>query len=180
MKHMTKKVCFVFIFILDLLIAPTSAGSQNAQEQIPRDTLIAAALDIIKSTNYCALVTLDESGQPQVRTMNPFPMTDKIDIWFATNRNSRKVNEIKKDPRISVYWADHTNASGYVTVNGKATIIDDKDLLIKKKRAYWDGIPNWQDVFVLIKITPATMDVINYKKKIGGDPVTNRAPVVKF
>jgi general stress protein 26 len=163
-----------------LILSATGANSQNTGRQIPRDTLISAALDIIKSTNYCALTTLDETGQPQMRTMNPFPMKDQIEIWFASNRNSRKISEIKKDPRVSVYWADHTNATGYVSINGKATIIDDKELLIKKKRAYWEGIPNWQDVFVLIKVTPVSMDVVNYKKGVNGDPGTNRASVLTF
>jgi general stress protein 26 len=179
MNHLTAKFLFA-IFCLSLILSGTNATSQNTGTQIPRDTLISAALDIIKSTNYCALATLDETGQPQMRTMNPFPMNDQIEIWFVSNRNSRKISEIKKDPRVSVYWADHTNASGYVTINGKATIIDDKELLIKKKRSYWEGIANWQDIFVLIKVTPVTMDVVNYKKGVNGDPGTNRASVLTF
>lgn len=177
MHHLKRNICILMIGLLAWV--PMNAVSQ-IEVPVPRDTLILAALDIIKTTNYCALVTLDEVGQPQVRTMNPFPMSGKIEIWFATNRNSRKVDEIKNDPRVTVYWADHTNAQGYVSINGKASIIDDKELLIKKKRAYWEGIPNWQDIFVLIKVTPVTMDVINYKRGVNGESGTNRAPVLTF
>lgn len=181
MIKLNKKACIVFISLLTaLLLLPAVSKSQNAQTGIPRDSIISAARDIIQSTPYCALVTLDATGQPQVRTMNPFPLGDKIEIWFATSRTSRKVVEMRNDPRVTVYYADHNNATGYVSINGKATIIDDKELLIKMKRGYWENIPNWQDIFVLIKITPTTIDVINYKKGVNGEPGTDRSPSVTF
>jgi general stress protein 26 len=173
MKH-------IYLLLIIALLNIFSANSQNQKPKPSRDTLIQAARDIIKSSSYCALVTVDSNGQPQVRTMNPFPMGDEIVIWFATSRTSRKVSEIKKNPKVSVYYADHSKASGYVTFNGQAVVIDDKELLVKMKRDYWNGIPDWQNKFVLIKIVPKTMDVINYEKGIGGDPETNRSPVVEF
>jgi hypothetical protein len=57
-------------------------------------------------------------------------------------------------------------------------VIDDKELLVKMKRDYWEGMPNWKDVFVLIKITPRTLEVINYKHSLNNDPVTFRAPTI--
>ncbi len=101
-------------------------------------------------------------------------------IWFATGRKSRKVKDMRHNPNVCVYFADHKNASGYVTINGKAEVIDDKELLVKMKRDYWESIPNWQDIFVLIKITPVTMDVTNYARGVAGDPETSRAPRVTF
>jgi general stress protein 26 len=77
-----------------------------------------------------------------------------------------------------VYYADHVKAKGYVNITGTAEVIDDKELLIKMKRAYWEGIPNWQDIFVLIKIVPKTIEVINYKHGLNNDPGTFRAPSI--
>jgi general stress protein 26 len=81
---------------------------------------------------------------------------------------------------VSVYYANHVSAKGYVSITGTAEVIDDKELLMKMKRAYWDGIPNWQNMFVLIKITPKTMDVINYRHRLNNDPKTFRAPSINF
>jgi general stress protein 26 len=166
------------LFILALLSLKGSA--QHSTSSFPLDTLIQAAREIIRATPFCALATIDSTGQPQARTMNPFPLKDEWIIWFATNRNSRKVTEIRKNPKVCVYFADHNNAKGYISITGNAEVIDDKELLIRMKRDYWEGIPGWQDVFVLIRITPVTMDVINYSRGIGGDPKTNRAPAVVF
>jgi general stress protein 26 len=139
-----------------------------------------AAREIINETTYCGLVTIDSTGQPQVRTMNPFPANNDLITWFATSRSSRKVREIKNNPKVSVYYANHVAAKGYVTINGIAEVIDNKELLIKMKREYWNGIPNWQNIFVLIKIVPKSIEVINYKHKLTNDPVTFKAPSLKL
>jgi general stress protein 26 len=151
-----------------------------AQTEINRDTILVAAREIIKETTYCGLVTIDSEGQPVVRTMNPFPVEDDLVIWFATSRSSRKVGELKNNPKVAVYFADHNTAKGYVNISGKAVVIDDKELLVKMKREYWEGIPNWQDIFVLIKIVPERLEVINYKHGLNNDPKTFKAPSVDF
>lgn len=149
-----------------------------AQSSVNRDTVLIAAREIIKETTYCALVTVDSTGQPQVRTMNPFPANDELITWFATSRTSRKVREIKNNPRVCVYYADHITAKGYVNITGIAEVIDDKVLLIKMKRDYWENIPDWQNIFVLIKIVPKTLEVINYKHGLFNDHETFRAPSI--
>ena len=170
--------CKIVLFALSILVA--ISNTLNAQSQFNRDTILLAAQELIKETTYCGLVTVDSVGQPQIRTMNPFPVKDDFLIWFATARTSRKVREIRNNPKVCVYFANHLAAKGYVNVNGIATVIDDKDLLIKMKRDYWSGINDWQNRFVLIKIVPKSIEVINYKHKLNNDPNTLRAPTITF
>ena len=152
----------------------------NGQVTFNRDTIILAAREIIKETTYCALATIDSTGQPQIRTMNPFPANNELITWFATSRTSQKVREIKSNSKVCVYYADHISAKGYVAITGLAEVIDDKELLLKMKRDYWNSIPNWQNKFVLIKIVPKTMEVINYKHGLNNDPNTFKAPSIVF
>ncbi len=172
MKKLSLKTllaCFAF-FVMALSL-------QAQQTAIPRDTMFVAAREIMTSAPYCALVTVDETGQPQIRTMNPFPQGNDFVVWFATSRVSSKVAEMKKEPRVCVYYADHKAPQGYVNLIGKATVIDDKELLKKMKREYWENIPNWENIFVLIKIEPVKMEVINYKHGVNGNP---GAPFIEF
>jgi general stress protein 26 len=152
----------------------------KAQSSFNRDTMLVAASEIIKETTYCGLFTIDSTGQPQERTMNPFPVNDELITWFATSRYSQKVKEIKNNPKVCVYYADHVSSKGYVSITGTAQVIDDKELLNKMKRDYWDNIPNWQNNFVLIKIVPKTLKVINYKHGLSSDPKTFGAPAIDF
>ena len=167
----------IFCLLLSCTIIPLKT---NAQSSVNRDSLLIAAREIMNDTHYCALTTMDSTGQPQTRTMNPFPMNPQMVTWFATSRTSRKVREIKANPKVCVYYADHVNAKGYVSITGTAEVIDDKELLLTMKRDYWSGIPDWQNKFVLIKILPKTIDVINYKHGLNNDPNTFRAPSIVF
>jgi general stress protein 26 len=173
------------IFVLFVLIVLVSTSGSfysglNGQPSVNRDTIILAAHEIINETTYCGLATIDSLGQPQIRTMNPFPVKDDFVIWFATSRTSRKVREIKNNPKVCVYFANHLTAKGYVNINGSASVIDNKELLIQMKRDYWNGIQGWQDKFVLIKIIPKSLEVINYKHGLNNDPNTFKAPNISF
>lgn len=175
-----KKFIASSLYLLFFLQAFVIPGRLCAQQTFSKDTLLSAALEIIRETTYCALVTVDSTGQPQVRTMNPFPANDDLVTWFGTSRYSRKVREIKSHPKVAVYFADHMNAKGYVNISGIAEILDNKDLLMKMKRAYWENIPGWQENFVLIRVIPVTVEVINYRHNLNNDPKTFKAPSVKL
>ncbi len=176
---MEKKRSFLTLVCLVVFSAIFSLKG-TAQTTLSRDSIIVAAHEIIKETTFCALATTDSTGQPHIRTMNPFPANDELITWFATSRTSRKVREIKSNPKVCVYYANHNSAKGYIAITGIGEVIDDKELLIKMKRDYWNGIPNWQNTFVLIKITPKTMEVINYKHGLNNDPNTFKAPSIIF
>ncbi len=171
-------LCFLYF------IAITGERPATAQDQKPgvpdRAHLLAAAREIMAAQTYCALITIDETGRPQVRTMNPFPPDEDMTVWFATNTRSRKVEEMKKDPRVCLYYSDHSKAIGYVALSGKAVLVEDMNEILKRKRAYWDqAFPGLKNL-VLIKVIPEKIDVLNYKQGALGDPTTWRTPSVTF
>jgi general stress protein 26 len=171
-----------FLFVLPILVSASNSfySELKGQPSANRDTIFLAAHEIINETSYCGLVTIDSLGQPQIRTMNPFPVKDDFVIWFATSRTSRKVREIKNNPKVCVYFANHLTAKGYVNINGSAYVIDNRELLIQMKRDYWNGIQGWQDKFVLIKIIPKSIEIINYRHGLNNDPFTFKAPAISF
>jgi general stress protein 26 len=159
-----------------VLIVPAVGRAQD-KPSAPADSakVLAAAREIMTAQPYCALITLDETGLPQIRTMNPFPPDDGMVVWMATNSRSRKVEQIKKDPRVSLYYSNHTTAIGYVAITGKAVLVDDMQEILKRKRAYWDtAFPGLKNL-TLIKVIPERIDVVNYKQGLAGDPVTDRS-----
>jgi general stress protein 26 len=156
--------------------APAPSAKPASPDE--RARLFAAAREIMGAQTYCALITLDESGLPQVRTMNPFPPEEDMTVWFATNTRSRKVSEIRRDPRVTLYYADHAKATGYVALAGRATLVEDMQEILKRKRAYWDqSFPGLKNL-VLIKVVPERLDVLNYKAGIKVDPETWRTPSI--
>ena len=121
------------IYLAIILLFPLDIWAQENQlSNYNRDTLITAAKEIIATTKYCALITLDESGHPQVRTMDPFSPEENFVVWLGTNSNSRKVNEIRNDSRATLYY-EALNGAGYVVIKGHAYLVDDPE----KKLKYW-------------------------------------------
>ena len=152
---------------------PSSPADERAR-------LIAAAREIMGAQTYCALVTIDETGRPQVRTMNPFPPEEDMTVWFATNTRSRKVREMRRDPRVALYYSNHANAIGYVQLTGHAVLVADAQEILKRKRAYWDqAFPGLQNL-VLIKVVPERLDVLDYKAGVQADPETWRTPSIEL
>ncbi len=100
-------------FLLFFITIPQECRAQN-KIQVPaeRDSIISAAREIIGMQKYCALITVDSSGTPQARTMNPFPPEDDMSIWIATNSRSQKVKEIHNNPHVCLYYANHSQAAG--------------------------------------------------------------------
>jgi general stress protein 26 len=162
------------------LRAGADAPQDKPRAPLTRAELIAAAREIIAGQQYCALVTQDEQGRSQARTVNPFPPEEDMAVWIATSTLTRKVQQIRHDPRVTLYYANHAQATGYVAITGKAVLVDDRAEMIKRKRAYWDqAFPEFKNL-VLIKVLPEHMDVLNYSKGALNDPVTWHAPSVDF
>jgi general stress protein 26 len=162
-------------------LSPVAASAEEAaRPPLDRAALVAAAREIMGSQTYCALVTLDAAGLPEVRTMNPFPPEEDMTVWFATNTRSRKVAAIQANPNVVLYYADHAKASGYVTLAGKATLVKDPQEIQKRKRAYWDQAFPGLENLVLIKVTPERLEVLNYKAGTKTDSVTWRTPSLEL
>ena len=115
-----KTVLFTFAFIL---LSFTHGYTQQKTDYKNNDTkLINAAKEIMQSAKTCALITVDDEGRPRVRTMDPFSPEENLTVWFGTNASSRKVDQIKNDNRVTLYYLDKDN-TGYVMIHGIASIV---------------------------------------------------------
>ncbi|HWI19530.1 MAG TPA: pyridoxamine 5'-phosphate oxidase family protein [Vicinamibacterales bacterium] len=145
-----------------------------AVEQAPSPTQIrAAAADIMKAARQCTLVTIGDDGQPQARIVEPLIAADGS-IWIATNPLTRKVQEIKKDPRVTLMFFNAA-ASEYVAVLGRATLVTDAARKAAHWRAEWK--PFYKDEhrgadFMLFQVRPHRLEVSSARHKMDNDPTT--------
>jgi general stress protein 26 len=177
----TLKIFATFFSLFLLVIFSLTALAQAPKSsQYQRDSLIAGAREIMGLQKYCALITVDSSHQANVRTMNPFPPESDMTVWMATNSRSRKAEEIRHNPNVCLYYADHAQARGYVSIKGKAILVDDMQEKLKRKREYWtEAFPDWK-YLLLIKVVPEKIEVINYSKNIVNDSLTWMPPTIDF
>ncbi|HEX9107130.1 MAG TPA: pyridoxamine 5'-phosphate oxidase family protein [Longimicrobiales bacterium] len=171
--------------LLAAALAPVAAQeARPAEKAAPaapeRQKLLDAARQIMTAQTYCAFITADGDGRPQVRTVNPFPPEEDMTVWFATGIQTRKVAEIRANPHVAVYYADHKNATGYVQLSGRAVLVSDKAEIDKRRRGYWAQAFPGDKNLVLVKVIPERLDVVNYAAGVNGDKVTWRAPSIEL
>jgi general stress protein 26 len=112
--------------------------------------------------------------------MDPFLPEDDMEVWLGTDRRTRKVQDIEKDPRVTLYYFA-PEGDGYVSISGTARLVDDP---VEKNRRWKSG---WEQYYadreadyILIAVRPKRMEVISYSRGIAGNPETWIAPVVEF
>lgn len=173
----------VRVLSLLLLIVPAMASGGEVQkepEQSERSRLIASARELMATARYCALITIDARGRAQVRTMDPFPPDESMVVWLGTNPKSRKVREIRRNPRVALYYFDSAS-QGYVSISGLARIVDDPKEKSRHWKEEWKGFYLDRDKgYVLIAVTPEKLEVVIEKKGIIGDAKTWKPPTVRF
>lgn len=128
-----------------------------------RAKVTAAVRDIIDKARYCTLVTIGEDGQPQARIVDAFAPQDDMTVWIGTNPLTRKVAEIRKDPRVTLMYFDTARMS-YVTLLGKAAVVNDADEKAKHWKDAWAGMykdKNRGDDYTLIRVTPVRVEIVS-------------------
>ena len=104
------------------------------------------SLELMTTSKAAYLTTIDSEGYPITRAMfnlrnnEQFPefselfskQKNKFVIYISTNTSSSKVNHIKKNPKIAIYFCDPEDFKG-VMFGGEVEIIEDMDI----KREIW-------------------------------------------
>jgi general stress protein 26 len=171
------------MFLISLFISTIFITESYAQKEelssVNRDTLLSVARDYINTVRFCALITVDSTGFPHVRTMDPFQPDEDMIIWLGTTRKSRKVQEIRNNPRVALYYSDDKR-DGYVSIIGSASIVDNKEEKDAHWKDEWDRFyPNKED-YILIKVIPKKLEILNSNLGISSDKETWRTPSIKF
>jgi general stress protein 26 len=130
-----------------------------SQEEL-KNKIIAFA----KTYEYSNLITIGDSGIPKGRMMENLPLEDDLVFWFATGAQSNKVQEIKNNPKTSVFLyrpEDHSSISAL----GKAEIVTDDNIRKEKWKdkwsSFWEGGPA-DPAYRLIKIVPEKIIYLDF------------------
>lgn len=156
--------------LLSLLVAATALSAQPASV----DQTIEAARSAMASAKFCFLITVDELGQPRARLMEAFTPDEKLTIWFGTNPATRKVGQIRRNPRVTVAYYDPAGPNT-VTLAGKARVVDSVEEKKKHWREGWDsffpGGPGGKN-YTVIEFVPDQVELISNSKNIGNAPAS--------
>jgi general stress protein 26 len=161
-----------------LLAVGTRAAEPDGRSVQPptRAEILAAAETVIARARYATFITLDRSGHPQARIVDPFPPERDLAIWIATNARSRKVAQVEAEPRVTLTYFD-VDGQGYVTLLGAAQIVRDAAEKARRWKDEWEAFyddRNRGDDYLLIRVVPARLEIVSEALGMRNDPETWR------
>jgi general stress protein 26 len=158
-----------------LILRAAFLAAQPAPSPPPaRDAIVTAARAIVEKARYATLISLDKTGHPHARIVDPFMPEPDWTIWIATTAASRKVGQIQADPRVTLLYFDTTTQS-YVSLLGAAELVRDpaaKGTHWKEEWAAFYKDRNRGDDYVLIRVRPRRLEVVGETHGIRNDPLT--------
>ncbi len=169
------------LLVLLLALGPLLRAQEMPRAASPnpdRDRVLGIARQIMGGARFCAMVTIGGLGQPQARVVDPLDPDPALVVYVATNPLSRKVGEIRKDPRVTLLYFDPAR-SAYVTLIGRAAEVPNPDKAAHRK-------PDWDaffpaakpEAYTLYRIVPSRVEVVSAKDGLSGDPATWRPEIV--
>ena len=165
-----------------LALACALPAALGAKEEPPaaRERALAAAYEVMNAARYAALVTRGKDGYSQARIVDPLLGPDRT-IWIATNPLTRKVEEIRRDGRVTLIFFNAA-AMEYVTVHGRAWAVSDA----ATKAARWK--PEWAKFysnrqkgtdFELLEVRPVRYEVSSARLGFANDPKTWKPVIIE-
>jgi general stress protein 26 len=145
-----------------------SAPTDEFYRAAPAADIIKAARGLVESDGWAALISIDERGHPRVRTVgvvwqdaDPSDPQKYMTLWVQTREGTRKVQQIRRNPRVSLYFSDDAKMS-YLSIMGVAKVYTDptnphvQPRIMKEWISYfW---PEYPKDFAMIEVRPTWIE----------------------
>jgi general stress protein 26 len=89
-------------------------------------------LELIQRSKIAMIGSLDEKGYPNIKAMLNLQYEGMKIIWFSTNTSSKRVQQIRKEAKTSVYYVDQDRFSGLLLL-GRMEVCTDEE----SRKALW-------------------------------------------
>jgi general stress protein 26 len=165
------------------LAVPSRSVAQDSTPAAPdRNRVLTAAKDVMQVARFATFVTIGDDGHPQARVVDPFAPESDLTVWIATNPLTRKVSEIRRNPRVTLLYFNAAQQE-YVTLQGMASLVSDS--VEKSRRWKPEWAPLYKDGprgegYLLVRIRPTQLEVVSPRHKLMNQPGTWRPVIIRF
>ena len=161
-----------------LLVSATVGAQSTIADSVATVRIEEVARRVIEGAKFATFVTLDSTGRPRSRTVQPASPDSTFTVWFATNPRTRKVVDIGRDGRVVLHYFDEM-LSGYVSLIGRARVVRDGPTKAAHWAKAWDAYyPDRDTSVVLVSVTAERLEVVCAKLGIEGDKGTWLPPSI--
>lgn len=153
------------------------ALTKNRDNEVSLEKKLDDLYKLIDGIETAMFTTRRQDGSLVSRAMQTQRRTAGIDLWFMTNWNADKLDEIALDPHVNLsYYRDRTRE--WVSVSGRAIISRDRNLIRGLYQPDWKawlgdegGANDGSAEDPRIALILVTADSVTYSKKDRPTPV---------
>jgi general stress protein 26 len=114
----------------------TDALEKNRDNEVPIEKKLDDLYKLIDGIETAMVTTRRADGHLVSRPMQTQRRTTGTDLWFMTNVESEKFEELARDPHVNLaYYKDRTRE--WVSVSGRAILSRDRDLIDSLYKPDW-------------------------------------------
>jgi general stress protein 26 len=112
------------------------ALDKNRDDDVPLEKKLDDLYKLIDGIEVAMVTTRRADGHLVSRPMQTQRRTTGTDLWFMTNIESEKFEELARDPHVNLsFYKDRTRE--WVSVSGRAILSRDRDLIDSLYRPDW-------------------------------------------
>ncbi len=113
-----------------------SASTDRSRDDAPLGKKLDDLYDLIEGIEIAMFTTRRADGRLVSRPMATQTQAEGSDLWFVTDIESNKLDELSFDPQVNLsYYRDRTRE--WVSVSGTATVTQDREAIRELYRKDW-------------------------------------------
>lgn len=110
--------------------------AKNTDDAVPTEKKLDDLYDLIDGIEVAMFTTRREDGHLVSRPMQTQERTVGLDLWFMTNIDTHKLDDLMSDPHVNLaYYKDRSRE--WVSVSGLATVSTDRELVRELYKPDW-------------------------------------------
>jgi uncharacterized pyridoxamine 5'-phosphate oxidase family protein len=126
--------------------------------------------EYFKNSESLELVTVDESGEPDIRTLGGYGVSE-LNVYFATAKGSNKVNQLNSNNKVAILFQhENQEISSFIniTIYGKAVLVKGQEFktgkeIIAKRRPQITATEETHNIY---RVDPKKIKVLNFSSSI--------------
>lgn len=112
------------------------ASAKNRDDAVSTEKKLDELYDLIEGIDIAMFTTRRADGHLVSRPMQTQEHTSGVDLWFMTNIEAHKLDDLMTDPHVNVAYYDSSSRE-WVSVAGLASVSTDRELVRELYKPDW-------------------------------------------
>ena len=135
----------------------SATENHTIHSELHTQEAIDKALKLVEKCTIGMLGTINEEGYPNIKAMIKVETEGLKIVWFSTNTSSKRISQLRNNPKSCVYFHDEKNFKGLMLVGEIEILTDQKS----RERLWKEGC----EIYYPLGVTDPDYSVLRFTTK---------------